>query len=210
MKKFTLTVILILSFQTRAAIPRADSTDFGSQIRLARNTKLPMSARWQALVKAAENANYEQLAQIKEFATNKDWYMRNATLVALSKNNFNHAYEEAGKLLQDKALVVRSAAVDVISSKYNRESRDLLAAELSKPYNFSKKQSLWIRSKIFNIIAVKASADDRSFFTKYLFDSDAKIVKSAVATLERMTDVRFSSKNQVNDWRDYVKKNGWL
>ena len=122
----------------------------------------------------------------------------------------NHAIDEAQILLKDKALVVRSAAVDVLASRYNIENRNILADELSKPYNFSRKQSLWIRSKIFNIIAAKASVDDRSFLTRYLFDSDDKIVRQAAVSLERITDVHLDEKNKISAWRDYVKKSGWL
>lgn len=209
MKIYLLTLVLLMTLQIQAAVPRG-ALDFGSQITIARNDRLPMSARWQALVKAAEVADYQQIALIKEFAKSKEWYMRNATLVALEKININHAYDEAQILLKDKALVVRSAAVDVIASKYSREGRDLLAGELNKSYNFSRKSSLWIRSKIFNIIASKAVVDDRNFFTKYLFDQDEKIVNTAAATLEELTHISFSEKDKVKSWREFVKKNGWL
>lgn len=206
----TFLVISLLSTQLLAAVPQATHIDFGSQITIAKNTKLPMSARWQALIKAADVATYAQIEQIKSFAKSKEWYMRNASLVALEKINVNHAMNEAQFLLKDKALVVRSAAVDVLSRKFTRENRNLMAAELSKPYNFSGKQSLWIRPKIFNLIAEKATTDDRAFFTKYLFDTDTKIARSAAATLEKITNVSFADKNKVSDWQAYVKKNNWL
>jgi hypothetical protein len=136
--------------------------------------------------------------------------MRNASLLALQKININHAVEKAQVLITDKALVVRSASVDILAQKFTRENRDLLALELSKPYNFSKKQSLWIRSKIFNLISSRATLEDRGFLTKYLFDADDKISKLAAANLERVSDIHFEGKNQINQWRDYVKKNGWL
>ncbi len=209
-KLIFLIILCVATLEVRAAIPQKENLDFGTQITIAKNAKLAMSARWQALVKAAQVANFNQIAEIKKFSSSKEWYMRNATLVALEKINVNHAIDEAQVLLKDKALVVRSAAVDVLASRYNRENRNLLAEELSKPYNFSRKQSLWIRSKIFNVIAAKASADDRSFLTKYLFDTDEKIVRQAVASLERLTDTHFQGKNQVEEWRAYVKKSGWL
>ena len=196
--------------QTWGAVPNKDNLDFGTQISIAKNIKMPMSARWQALQKAAEVAKYNEITEIKKFSSSKEWYMRNATLVALQKINVNHAIEEAQMLLKDKALVVRSAAVDILANRYTMENRNLLADELSKPYNFSRKQSLWIRSKIFNVIAAKASADDRSFLTRYLFDTDEKIVRQAALSLERITDVHLNEKNKVNAWRDYVKKSGWL
>lgn len=203
-------IISLVSFQLFAAIPQNTKGDFKSQMNIAQSTKNPMSMRWQALVNAADIATFEQIEEIKAFTKNKDWYMRNAALVALDKINVNHAMEEAQLLLKDKALVVRSAAVDVLSKRYTRENRNLMALELSKPYNFAGKQSLWIRSKIFNVIAAKASIDDRAFFAKYLFDNDQKIANAAAMTLERLTEVSLANKNKVSEWRDYVKKQNWF
>jgi HEAT repeat protein len=200
----------IFSTYSYAAIPENMNEDYSSQIRIAKDKQLPMSARWKALTKAAELARYEQISEIKSFAKSKEWFMRNATLVALEKINVNHAMEEAQMLLKDKALVVRSAAVDVIASRYTISNRDMLAKELVQPYNFKKKQSLWIRPKIFNIIAAKATIEDRNFLTRYLFDTDEQIVKSAAASLERITDVHFDEKDQIKNWQSYVKKKGWL
>jgi len=202
-------IISLVSFQLFAAIPQNAANDFKSQINIAQNPRNPMSMRWQALVNAADLASFSQIEEIKDFAKNKDWYMRNAALVALDKINVNHAVEEAQILLKDKALVVRSAAVDILSKRYTRENRNLMAVELSKPYNFAGKQSLWIRSKIFNVIAAKASIDDRAFFAKYLFDHDEKIAGAAAMTLERLTEVTLANKNKVAEWRDYVKKQNW-
>lgn len=203
-------LVSLVSFQLFAAIPHNVKGDFKSQINVAQNAKNPMSMRWQALVSAAEVANYTQIEDIKAFVKNKDWYMRNAALIALDKINVNHAIEEAQVLLKDKALVVRSAAVDILAKRYTRENRNLMAIELSKPYNFAGKQSLWIRAKIFNIIANKASVDDKVFFAKYVFDQDEKIAKTAAATLERITEVNLADKNKVGEWRNYVKKQNWL
>ncbi len=205
----TLLVTFFASVSLFAAIPPT-STDFSTELKTAQNIKKPMSVRWQALINAADVAHYNQIAYIKAFAKSKDWYMRNAALVALEKINVNHAEEEAQILIKDKALVVRSAAVDVLAKRFTRENRNLMALELSKPYNFAGHQSLWIRSKIFNLIAARASSGDRSFFVKYLFDRDQKISQMAAVTLERITEVTLSEKNKVNDWKSYVKTRNWL
>ena len=58
---FTFAIVKI-----QAAVPNSDHLDFGTQITLAKNIKLPMSSRWQALVKAAEVATYLQIDEIKK------------------------------------------------------------------------------------------------------------------------------------------------
>lgn len=193
-----------------AAIPEKQIDSFAAQIKIAQDTQKPLSARWQALLKSSELANYEQLQEIKKFTRSSDWYMRNAALVALEKIGIDHAVDEAKLLLKDKALVVRSAAVDVIAKRLTLENRQVLAQELNKSYNFKNSKSLWIRPKIFSIIAAKSNFDDRMFFAKYLFDHDENIQKIAVQKLEQFTEVKLSGESAVVEWQKYVKKKGWL
>lgn len=193
-----------------AAIPKVDDKNYGAQLKIAQNTTLPMSARWQALIKAAELSTAQQIPEITAFAKSDDWFMRNAALVALEKINQSYAIDEAKVLVQDKALVVRSAAVDMLAKKNTIEIRQIFATELAKPYNFSGKQSLWIRPQIMKIMAKTASSYDRQIMAKYLFDSDKKVAALSAAGLERISSIRFDKKNKIQAWQQFVKKNNWL
>lgn len=196
--------------ETLIETEKLNKPKFDELLNKVKSVQLPMSQRWQALLDSSEIANYSQIEEIKKFTEHKEWYLRNASLLALEKINLNHALEEAKKLVNDKALVVRSAAVDIIAKRYNLENRDILVSELNKPYNFIKNKSLWIRPKIFEILSAKATSDDIRFFARYLYDEDLKIVKLAVTTLEKKLDIHFDSKNQLQEWKNLVKKNGWL
>lgn len=211
MKAF-LSLILMTSFATIsfAAIPKSDDKNFGNQIKLAQNTSLPMSTRWQSLIKAAEQAGPQQISEIAAFAKSNDWFMRNAALVALEKINSGYAIDQAKILVQDKALVVRSAAVEMLAKKNTLEIKRIFAEELAKPYNFSGRQSLWIRPQIMKVIAAGASSEDRHFMAKYLFDSDKKVAALSAAALEKISSIRFDEKNKIESWQSYVKKNRWL
>ncbi|MFZ3230642.1 MAG: HEAT repeat domain-containing protein [Pseudobdellovibrio sp.] len=210
--KVILSFILIQLFTnfSTAAIPKADDKSYATQIKMAQNLSLPMSTRWQALIKAAEQAGTGQVAEIATFAKNNDWFMRNAALVALEKINSNYAIDEAKILVQDKALVVRSAAVEMLAKKNTLEIKRIFAAELAKPYNFSGKQSLWIRPQIMKAIANSAIADDRQFIARYLFDPDKKVAAISATALEKLSSVRFDDKNKVEQWQAYVKAKNWL
>ncbi len=214
MKNYFILGLLLISTNSHAAVPtqvaEVSPENFSAQIAVAKNAALPMGARWAALLKAGELASAEEVDQIRTFSTNKEWYMRNAAMVALSKLNTEYAVDEAKKLVKDKALVVRSAAVDMLATKYTLENRNILADELSKKYNFKGKQSLWIRPQIMKHLATRASSDDRAFFARYLFDQDDSIGEMAAMTLEKITDVRFTGKNQLAQWKSHVKAKGWL
>ena len=193
-----------------ALIPESQTQNFEAQLAVAQDSKKPLSMRWQALLKSSELANYEQMQKIKDFTHDSDWFMRNAALVSLQKIGLDHAIDPAKVLLKDKALVVRSAAVDILAKKLTLENRQLLAQEMDQTYNFKKSKSLWIRPKIFEIIAANASFDDRLFFIRHLFDSDEMIQKKSVQVLEKITEVKLSSDHPVKEWQNYVKKKGWF
>lgn len=198
-------LVLLFSVQTFASVD-----EFSSYIDSASNHKLGMNLRWAALIKAAEHSSPDQLNQIQNFSSNKIWYMRNASLVALNKINPVAAVAEARKLIRDKALVVRSAAVEILAANLNEENKALLAEELNKPYNFNKKSSLWIRMQIVEKISQSAGIIDRHFFVKNLFDSDKNIARLSAKTLSKITGQQIDGSKQIEKWQLLAKQNNWL
>lgn len=201
--------VLLFLFCTTQAYAAAD--EFSVYIESASNNKLGMNSRWSALIKAAQYANADQqFDQIRKFSSNKDWYMRNASLVALHKVNAVLAMTEAKKLLQDKALVVRSAAVEILATNLNDENKTILVQELGKHYNFNKKSSLWIRKQIVEKLALSAGVNDRHFFVKNLFDSDKEIAHLSAKTLSKITGLHVEGSKLVEKWQSIAKKNNWF
>ncbi len=193
-----------------ASVPKLEEKTFTDLIKAAKNEALTMNERWQSLVKASEDATPEKIEIIKGFSTSPDWFMRNAALVSLEAIGLDEAITQAKILIHDKALVVRSAAVSTLSKKHTLEMKRIFAEELTKSYNFSGRQSLWIRSQMMQQISNSASSEDRQFMARYLFDSDKKVASISAAALEKITDVRFESKKQIEQWQSYVKDNKWL
>lgn len=137
--------------------------------------------------------------------------MRNAALVALAEVNEPEAQKLAKKLLKDKALVVRSAAVDVLQKNPRPDVRDLLWEEMSQKYNFRNKESLWIRSQIVEALAQKPSDHEMKLFTKFLNDKDARVQAASVSGMEKLTgvklgDAKTSREKIVLLWQDYIRK----
>lgn len=193
-----------------AAIPHLEQKDFSSLIKAASNTSLSMTERWQSLVKAGAMAQPDQIPLVIGFTKRSEWFMRNAALVSLEAVSSDYATEQAKVLIKDKALVVRSAAVTILSKKNTLEIKQLFATELAKPYNFSGSQSLWIRPQIMKQIVKLVNEDDRQFMARYLFDADKKVAALSAQALEKISGMQFDSKNQIQQWQFYVKKNGWL
>ncbi len=211
MKKLaTLLLTTIFCASVNAAIPNSEKKDFDALIKSASDTTLSMTERWQSLIKAGEVAQLEQIPTISKFSKNSDWYMRNAALISLELASFDQALDQAKLLISDKALVVRSAAVETLSKKNTLEIKQLFASELAKTYNYSGTQSLWIRAQLMKQIAKTADSDDRQFLARYLFDSDKQVALISMQTLEKITDLHFSDKNPILQWQEHVKKNNWL
>ena len=187
----------------------AEIEDFGAHLARAKNEKLTMNERWSALLQASNFASRTEVSEIQKFAQSKEWYLRNAALVALKRINPELAQQEAVKLLSDKALVVRSAAVEVVAEKMTDRNKTALVSELNKAYNFNRNSSLWIRKQILEKVAAIATAKDQNLFVKTLFDQDKKISELSANTLEKLTGKKIARNKFVQNWRAYAKQENW-
>ena len=200
-------MVLTISFSCSVF---AGTEDFQSRIDMASNQKLSMSQRWAALLQATDFARGAQLEEIKKFSQHAEWYLRNATLVALNKVDHSAAIATAKELLSDKALVVRSAAVEILAQRMSIENKALLIKEIDKNYNFHKKSSLWIRPQILTKVAEVAVQDDRNLFAQHLFDTDQQVSEVCAHALEKLTGEKLGNKRFVENWREFVKEKKWL
>jgi HEAT repeat protein len=170
-----------------------------------------MRLRWRALMMAAEGRREKSTQDLLKASTHKQWFMRNAALVALAEVNEPEAQKLAKKLLKDKALVVRSAAVDVLQKSPRPEVRDLLWEEMNQKYNFRNQESLWIRSQIVEAMAQRPADHELKLFTKFLNDKDARVQAASVGGMEKLTgvklgDAKTSREKMVLLWQDYARK----
>lgn len=204
--------VLSLPLENRRMVVRDQSEKFYSTfVGLAFNEKQPMSLRWKALMAVADAKGEKATNDLLRAGNHSLWFMRNGALVALKEVNPAAGAELAQKLVKDKALVVRTAAVDLLENDKSPEVRELLWSELNQNYNFKNKQSLWIRSKIVQALA-KAPADkELKTFAALLSDSDRRLHVPAVRGLEKLTGVQLGE-GKVNQaklvqlWKDYLNK----
>jgi HEAT repeat protein len=202
--KMMFVLLLVLALRSFGAVE-----EFGDYIKMAKNDGLDMNSRWSALMKSATLAEGREIDEIRSFVTSKEWYLRNAALVALNKVDPDMAQSEAIKMLADKALVVRSAAVEIIGQNLSDKNKEILFGEMAKGYNFNRTSSLWIRKQILEKLAQSATEKDQPIFAKMLFDNDKKISELSANTLERITGKKLSRKKFVQNWREYAKQENW-
>ncbi len=212
MKIILLVLCLLVLEKSFAVSPELLPESFEAQYQIARNTSLPMSSRWKALLLAAESADSAQFQKVIAFSKDKDWFMRNATLVALEKMGTDLAFDKAKELISDKSLVVRSAAADLLIRLNSSDVRKIFSEELTKKYNFNGQTSLWIRPQMMKYLVETPTADERDFFVKYLHEKDPQMALLSTEALQKLTNVRFSGNTQaevISQWKKYAQEKKW-
>jgi HEAT repeat protein len=156
-------------------------------IRISRSDAETMQTRWKALSLASSLKPEQVLPELELSLQSPEWFMRNAALLSLEKYHPAKAKTAAQRLLKDKALVVRSAAVQVLAKQMDAKIRDLFWEELNSPQNFRRKQSLWVRAEMISSLAEKPEAHETGMFVRNLKDSDKRIQASSVRAMEKLT-----------------------
>lgn len=204
-------VLKLPSENRRIVLHTQGDKHYQNFIAVAFNDSQPMSLRWRALTAAAEARGVAASEDLLKAASHNQWYMRNAALVALNEVNPSQGQKLAKKLLKDKALVVRSAAVQALEKNLSPETRDLLWEELNQEYNFKNTESLWIRQQIVATLAKQPLNREVKIFVQLLSDKDPQIQMPAVRGLEKLTGVKLGQGEMkqsalVGMWKDYVRK----
>ncbi len=182
--------------QKQVAQTKADLL-YPALIRISRSDAETMQTRWKALTLASALKSEQVLPELELSLQAPEWFMRNAALLSLEKYHPKRAKTAAVALLKDKALVVRSAAVQVLAKQMDAKTRDLFWEELNSPKNFRRKQSLWIRSQMLSSLAQNPESHETAMFLKSLQESDVKIQASAVKAMEKLTKSTLGAKKDL-------------
>ncbi len=86
---------------------------YPQMISIAFSKKQSVEMRWKALTMSAHLKKQDSVVDLKKALASPDWFMRNAALLALQSVSPAEGRKAAQILINDKALVVRSAAGSV-------------------------------------------------------------------------------------------------
>lgn len=151
--------------------------------------KHSMNVRWRSLIRMAEIKKNDSLGDMNQALKSKTWFMRNAALLALESIDSDKAFEAAKKQLDDPALVVRSAAVEVIVKNKARsdEARELLWKELADRQNKFRNKSLWIREQIAQVLSQDPRPHEKDKFLALVEEKEIKIRTLAESALKKLS-----------------------
>ncbi len=195
-----------VSFQSFASVPH--ETNLAS---IAFDQKLTVKTRWRALMALAITQEEKSLLHLENALKSKDWFMRNAGLIAMGQIAPARALQRARQLILDPALVVRTSAVMIFQQRGTSHDVDFLWNQLNNRINFKRKQSLWIRHHIVTAIGILGSPLDIPRLIALLDDQDIRVRKASVRALEILTEYQPYQQNNINNltlkinhWKNYA------
>ena len=185
---------LLLPVENRASALKAQgSKGEAALVTLMFDQSASMDLRWKAITSAGLVGGKSLRPQIQKALVAKEWFVRNAALVALESIDRNEAKVWAKKFLDDKALVVRSAAVETLARLEDRSATAVLWKKLNAKENFRGNQSLWIRKQITTALAQLDKSESQRQFIDLLEDRDEGVQEAAIKALELRTGQQLGS-----------------
>ena len=211
-KTETLTA-LGLPLENRISALRSEgASGYKNLISLMNDETAPMEARWRAVTAMGRIGGKLSMPELKQALHSKVWFLRNAALVSSVQIDREQALSWAKELMSDKALVVRSAAVDVMTDLKDLKSKNILWQKLNAKENFRGKQSLWIRRKIVESLSQIEERGSEQKFVALLSDKDESLYPPAIRALERITSQKLgrideAPKAKRLQWQAWLKQN---
>ena len=170
--------------------------------QLAFEQKLSLTERWKALT--ALGRLQPQSKALEKAVQHKEWFMRNAGILAMSHGSRKRTLKWSRQLLDDPALVVRTAAVKIIHSLNAKELEPILWEKLKSKENFKSGEGLWIRKHIVEALGDLSKPGHEARFVNLLNDRDPRVHQPAIIALEKMTNSRFEGKTI------FKRRQAWL
>lgn len=165
-----------------------------------------LQLRWRALTTMGRLGVEEFRAEIERALSSREWFMRNAGLIAIQNSDRDLALRWSTRLLSDPALVVRTQAVRNLIQIDGREAEGKLWEQVFSRSNFRGQESLWVRGHIAEALAHFASKGRVKNFQRLLLDPDRRLHKWAIMGLENSTGIKMGGKTVPLD----VRREQWL
>lgn len=168
--------------------------------------KASLSERWSAIQEMARADLEGFKPDLKKALVAKEWFIRNAALVAIQKGDQGFVRKWSEKLLFDKALVVRTQAIKNLLEIKSKESSAVIVKALNHKINFRGDYSLWIRPYLAQALVVTPPDNWKSIYQSMLGDEDKKVQLWAILGLEKKSGFRLSRPQDPLE----VRRQKWL
>lgn len=165
-----------------------------------------LNVRWRALTTMGPLDPVFFRKHLERALTGKEWFLRNAALIAVLKSPREMAVKWSAALLKDPSLMVRTQAVRNLVGLEAKETERELWNQLWDKRNFRKNESLWIRAHIAEALARLADSRHIKPFQKMILDPDERLHKWGILGLEKATGIKLGSAREPVE----VQRQKWL
>ena len=172
--------------------------------------KESVPVRWKALTSLARLFPNKSRPLVQKALRSSSWFLQNAGLIAMEIIDPQKAVMWAGYFLDSPALVVRTAAVDMIKKHRARQYKARLLEKLNATDSFYKKKSLWIRSHIVSALSVFPVPGEEPLFISFLQDPDERLHIHAILALEKLTGKTFRPNKEGVELLAQAQKQKWM
>ncbi len=182
------------------------STSYTFLSQAAFDAKNGLQTRWRAITTMGRLDPQAFRKDLDRALVSREWFMRNAALIALQTDDRPRAVAWSSKMLNDPALVVRTQAVRNLLELEARECEPQLWEQIFSRKNFSGKESLWVRVHIAEALAHFATRERIKLFQRLLMDPDERLHKWAILGLENGSGFKMSGKEVPLE----IRREQWL
>ncbi|OFY98743.1 MAG: hypothetical protein A2Z97_08685 [Bdellovibrionales bacterium GWB1_52_6] len=175
---------------------------------LARDSKLPDTDRYIALMGGAKLGGISTSRYLVPLLKDPIWMIRSGALRALSAIQAQEGAPAVLALLKDPALVVRLEAVQTIAKLRPAGSAEALLAAAKDPANFHKGKAQWVPQKALAALTLVGNSRHAAGLKPLLEKQDHSLQLVTVQTLEKLTGKVLKKgqplKIRVNAWNAYL------
>lgn len=204
--KLVFSFLIVLGFHTAQAAPPSSLEYYKNLKSTAFSSTASLSERWSALQEMGRG-DFEWFKEDLEKALQaKEWFVRNAALIAIQSGKPEFVRKWSEKLLFDKALVVRTQAIKNLLELKSSESSETIFKALNHKMNFRGNYSLWIRPYLAQALVLHPPKNWKRVYQSMLGDRDEKVQTWAIIGLEQKSGLRLGRPGDSLE----VKRQKWL
>lgn len=195
----------------RQALGRlGDAANTHEVIAKARTAETPPRERWVAVRALGRNPAPEAGVTLLELLDAKETPTRIAAVGALGDRGNRDVVPRLAALLVDPAILVRHAAADALGKLKATDAVHDLGRALTDPSNHYRGQSLWVRKHFVSALGAIGSHDAAPYLRAALDDSDAEVVRAALAAFEQLAGFSYqqgrTAEEEKEAWRRWAGK----
>lgn len=202
-------VLRTLELPVKDRVNRLKQSSYARELlaKIAQNDNHSLNQRWRAITSMGYMGAKSFRWEIDAALRSRHWFIRDAGLVAVLRDERDRALRWSLRLLSDPAMIVRTQAAENLILLNAFETKEAVWKSFNDSMNGGgTSRKLWIRKVLAKAIAKWAERNDEKRLLKMLLDSDEEVEQWAVYGLEKVKGLKLTNPDDPIE----LKKKKWL